>query len=123
MLTEIRWQKEQELMHSVFPQFKPFAEGHRFGFEGHLKGPRSGQCYRVVLTADETTYPQWPPEVCLDPKIGNHWVNQRGRRALCMLREWLPARSTFANTLLAVVRYLDEQDGVSSFAPRYSRED
>jgi ubiquitin-protein ligase len=121
MLTDVRWQKEQELMQDVFPQFKPFAEHASFGFEGYLKGPRSGRLYRVVLEADRTTYPQCPPNVRMKPKIGDHWIENRGRRALCVMRSWQPARSTFANTLLAVIRYLDEHDGVSSSAPRYPR--
>lgn len=123
MLTDTRWQKEQELMRSVFPQFRPFAVGSDFGFEGYLKGPRTGRTFLVVMEADRASYPQCPPRVCMDPEIGDHWVDYRGRRALCVSRDWQPARSTFANTLLAAVRYLDEHDGVSSFAPRYRRED
>jgi carbon-monoxide dehydrogenase catalytic subunit len=38
MLTDIRWEKEQELMRSVFPEFTPFINGRRFGFEGRIKG-------------------------------------------------------------------------------------
>lgn len=132
MLTEVRWQKEQELMQSVFPQFKPFTRGAGFGFdgylkgavfgfEGYLKGPRSRRCYRVLLEADEMAYPQCPPNVRMGPEIGEHWIGQGGQRVLCATRNWQPARSTFANTLLAVVKYLDEHDGVSSSAPRYSR--
>jgi hypothetical protein len=120
MLTEVRWQKEQQLMQSVFPQFKPFTRGagFGFGFEGYLKGPRSGR-YRVLLEADEVTYPQCPPNVRMDPQVGEHWIEHGGQRVLCATRNWQPARSTFANTLLAVVKYLDEHDGVSSSAPRY----
>jgi hypothetical protein len=121
MLTEARWQKEQELMQSVFPQFKPFTRHTEFGFEGFLKGPRSGRLYRVILEADQATYPQWPPNVCMDPKVGDHWVEHRGSRALCVVRDWQAARSTFANTILAVVKYLHEHDGISSSAPRYPR--
>lgn len=121
MLTETRWQKERELMQSVFPQFRPFNKSSICGFEGFLKGPRSGRTYRIVLEADEASYPQCPPNVRMDPKIGDHWVEHRGHRVLCAIREWQPARSTFANTLLAVVRFLDEHDGISSIAPRYPR--
>lgn len=121
MLTEARWQKEQQLMQSVFPQFRPFTKGSSFGFEGYVTGARSGQRYHVVLEGDETTYPQSAPNVLMTPRVGEHWVDHRSRRVLCVLREWQPARSTFANTLLAVFKYLDEHDGVSSSAPRYSR--
>lgn len=119
MLTEMRWQKEQELMQDVFPQFRPFSRGASFGFEGHLKGPRSGQFYRVVMEADKVTYPQSPPNVDMRPKIGENWIAHRGHRVLCMLRQWRPARSTFANTLLTVLRFIDEHDGRSGFAPPY----
>jgi hypothetical protein len=110
MLTETRWQKEQELMQSVFPEFRPFTRGSRFGFEGYLKGPRSSQIYGVTLEADQGTYPQLPPSVCMQPRVGIHWIGEDERRSLCMEREWRPARSTFANTLLALIRYLDEHD-------------
>jgi hypothetical protein len=123
MLTEPRWRKEQELMQGVFPQFKPFAKDHSFGFEGYLRGPRTGRSYHVVLKADTTTYPQWAPDVHVNPKLGDHWVEHLGRRVLCSVREWQPARSTFANTLLVVIKYLGEHDGVSSSAPRYRRGD
>lgn len=118
MLTDLRWQKEQELMNSVFPQFKPFAEPLVFGFEGHLVGRKSGRLYRVVIEGDKRTYPQCPPIVRMNPRIAEHWVEQRGGRALCMLRDWQPATSTFANTVLAVVRFLDEHDAVSCIAQR-----
>ena len=110
MLTEIRWQKERELMQSVFPEFKPFTRGSRFGFEGQLKGSRSSQIYGVTLEADQATYPQAPPSVCMAPRIGIHWIGDGESRRLCMEKEWRPARSTFANTLLALLRYLDEHD-------------
>lgn len=108
-------------MQDVFPQFKPFANNHGFGFEGQLAGPRSGQLYQVRIEADETTYPQWPPNVSMAPKVGDHWVEHRGKRVLCAVRDWQPARCSFANTVLMVVRYLHEHDGVSSSAVRYPR--
>lgn len=116
MLTDVRWQKEQELMRSVFPQFKPFLNGREFGFEGRLKGPRTGQVYCILLEADRTSYPQLPPNVSMKPRIGDHWIERKGRRALCVIREWQPARSTFANTLLTVLKFLHEHDGISGFA-------
>jgi len=110
MLTEARWQKEQELMQGVFPAFKPFSRGTRFGFEGYLKGPRSGRIYGVSLEGDQAAYPQSPPRVCMCPRVGLHWIGDGESRRLCMQREWRPARSTFANTVLALIRYLDEHD-------------
>jgi len=111
MLTEARWLKEQELMRSVFPQFMPFMRRSSFGFEGHLKGSRSGQRYRVVLEADQRSYPQCPPNIHMEPRIGHHWLGDR-RANLCVIKTWYAARSTFANTLLAAVKYLEEHDGV-----------
>lgn len=110
MLTENRWQKEQELMRSVFPEFIPFSENDGFGFAGCLKGHKSGIVYHVTIEAAHTTYPQCPPSVFMEPRIGTCWIGTEGHRKLCMDREWRPARSTFANTLLAVIRYLDEFD-------------
>jgi len=86
MLTEARWQKEQELMRSAFPEFAPFMQNSKFGFEGHLKS------------------------VFMNPRLGMCWIGADDRRRLCMQKEWRPARSTFANTLLGVIRFLDEFD-------------
>ena len=49
MLTDSRWQKEQELMRGTFPEFAPFMTKSRFGFEGYIRGCKSGRVYRVVL--------------------------------------------------------------------------
>ena len=134
MLTELRWQKELELMRSVFPQFRPYARCSAggmdtrvdpasacnlaemgttpaFGFEGRLIGPVSRRLYRVVLEAEPSTYPQCPPNVYLDPMVGHCWIGVSSKRTLCVTRTWRPAQSTFANTLLVVVKYLDEHDG------------
>ncbi len=110
MLTEPRWEKEQQLMQSVFPEFAAFTRDSRFGFQGYLKGQRSGRLYRVVLEADRSTYPQYPPDVHMDPKLGHHWYGA-GEQRLCVVRDWHAAKSTFANTLLAAIKYLHEHDG------------
>ena len=123
MLTEVRWQKEQELMESVFPQFRPFSKPSIFGFKGRLLGPKSGLSYRVVIEGDPATYPQCPPSVYMHPRIGVCWIGVEGnRRRLCMDRNWQPARSTFANTLLAVIRYLDEHDSETGSPSARARE-
>lgn len=118
MLTEPRWLKEQELMRSVFPEFTPFRKPKGFGFEGYLKGHKSGHRYHIRLQADQTTYPQCPPAVFMHPRIGMYWIGAQNRRQLCMQKEWRPARSTFANTLLGVIRYLDEFDPQAGSAAR-----
>ena len=123
MLTEARWQKERELMQSTFPEFEPFTRDASFGFEGHLKGARSGRCYRVILEAEQDKYPQVPPNVFMDPRIGVFWIGPEDHRRLCMQKEWRPARSTFANTLLGVVRFLDEFDRAPDPSPPPPRVD
>ncbi len=117
MLTETRWQKEQELMHSTFPEFAPFTKKDRFGFEGYLRGSKSGSLYRVILEGEQKAYPQCPPSVFMDPRIGMYWIGADDRRRLCMQKDWSPARSTFANTLLGVIRFLDEFDPTPGTAP------
>lgn len=74
MLTEARWQKEQELMESVFPEFRPFRRPSIFGFKGRLLGPRSGFSYRVMIEGDPAAYPQCPPSVYMHPRIGVCWI-------------------------------------------------
>ena len=111
MLTEIRWQREVELMQENFPAFSWFAEAPWFGFQGRLKGPRSGRLYEVVLEGREDLYPETYPSTYIDPSIGGNWrANRNGRSQseLCVVKTWLPSRSTFANTLLDVIKYLEE---------------
>jgi hypothetical protein len=119
MLTEDRWRREQELMRQNFPQFAPFAAPPWFGFQGHLIGSRSGRRYEVVLEGDERKYPQYKPAVYLNPQIGSHWVAPEhygwsGRPHMSQLclesLDWKPARSSFANMLLRVIKYLEEFD-------------
>ena len=140
MLTELRWRKERELMQDVFPQFKPYSRravtgfesevgflsewerdesGRRsvFGFEGCLKGSKTGRSYRVVMEAEPEAYPQCPPNVTIDPAVGSCWIGASDRRNLCVTRTWQPAQSTFANTLLVVIKYLEEHDGQPDIAP------
>ena len=105
MLTEVRWQKEQELMQSVFPQFKPFTRGAGFGFdgylkgavfgfEGYLKGPRSRRCYRVLLEADEMAYPQCPPNVRMGSR-NRGALDRAGRPAGPLCHEKLAAGQVY----------------------------
>lgn len=110
MLTEARWAKEQELMRSVFPEFEAFRRESRFGFLGRVRGPHSGQIYAVRMEADELTYPQVPPAIVMEPALGIHWIGEGAGRRLCVERQWRPARSTFANTLLTLIRYVAEHD-------------
>jgi len=96
-------------MQSVFPEFKWFAQPPRFGFQGYLRGKNTNRLYAVVLEANEKTYPQVPPNVYIDPRVGHHWIQDIPPK-LCVEKEWIPSRSTFANTLLAAIKYLEEFD-------------
>ena len=115
MLIEARWRKEKELMRRVFGRFRPFAEAPIFGFQGHLRGPRSGRLYEVVLESNEELYPQYDPSIYINPRIGANWRVSRYRRSepeLCVIKDWNPALSTFASALRAAIKYLNEQDGI-----------
>jgi hypothetical protein len=115
MLIEARWRKEKELMRTIFPHFRPFVEVPMFGFQGHLRGSRTGRFYEVVLESHEDLYPQLDPSMYLNPRIGTHWrVSRYGRSEpeLCVIKDWNPALSTFASALRAAIKYLDEHDGI-----------
>jgi len=115
MLTELRWEKEQALMRGVFPDFQAFNRDSCFGFQGCLKGKKSGRVYQVVLEAEQATYPQYAPHVRMEPNLGHYWIGEGLARRLCVTRDWQPARSTFANTLLVAIKFLEELDGVAAF--------
>jgi len=109
MLNVQRWRKEKELMAGAFPQFRPFADPPWFGFQGHLLGRL--RRYEVVLESREDAYPETPPSVYMNPQVGSHWrISAYGRPTpeLCVIKDWIASHSTFANTLLAVVKYLEE---------------
>jgi hypothetical protein len=119
MLTEDRWQMERKLMQNNFPQFVPFAEPPWFGFQGYLIGRKTGRRYEVVIEGDERKYPHFKPAVYLNPQIGRHWINPEHygwsgrpqRLQLCLdSLDWKPARSSFANMLLRVIKYVEEFD-------------
>ncbi len=106
-------------MRESFPQFKPFAEPPWFGFQGYLIGRKSGKRYEVVMEGDERKYPHYKPAAYLNPRIGWHWVTPghygwSGRPRLPQLcldsLDWKPARSSFANMLLRVIKYVEEFD-------------
>jgi hypothetical protein len=111
MLSQARWEAECILMHSVFPEFRPFCENGIVGFRGYLRGPRSGRLYRVAIQASVSLYPESEPAVYMDPRAeGHHWIDD-GR--LCYQRDgrpWRPGRGTFANTLLIAADYVADFD-------------
>ena len=109
MLTQKRWGKELQLMRDVFPQFGPFAAPPKFGFQGRLRGKRTGRLYEVVLEADERVYPQEPVAIYMNPRIGHHWIAD-GR--MCVEgQQWIPARDNFGSWLLRTIEYLEINHG------------
>ena len=120
MLTVVRWEKELELMQYNFPKFAWFADPPNFGFQGYLRGRRSGRLYEVVLEADERFYPAHKPAVYLNPPVGPHWIRpdhygwKNGRRdlpQLCVPGDiWIPKLDNFGSWLLRVIEYLEKHD-------------
>jgi hypothetical protein len=118
MLDPRRWWVEREIMRGRFPWIWPFEtpSGH-VGFFGHLRGPRSGWLYEVVLKIPARLYPETKPPIYLDPRIGSNWrvdtVNHDPRGKLCYDRPgysaWNPARSTFANCIGIALDYLADK--------------
>jgi hypothetical protein len=107
-------------MEQHLPEFEWFAEPPRFGFQGYLKGERTRRLYEVVLETYENEYPSVAPVVFMNPRVGSYWYNGNGIHGvdryyqdpiLCVIKAWNPALSSFANTLLAVIKYLHEWDG------------
>ncbi len=119
MLTETRWMKEIDLMRRNFPTFDSFAEPPWFGFQGLIRGRKTGKYYEVVLEGHEDEYPQKKPAVYINPSLGPHWVSpsyygwsgRPGRPQLCMkIDGWSPAYDTFASVLIRVIKYIEDWD-------------
>ena len=104
-------------MKQRFPSFKPFETANgNVGFFGHLRGPRSGSLYQIVLKVPARAYPATEPAIYIYPRLGSNWradtVNQDPQGKLCYDRKghvWDPAQSTFANCVLVACDYLEAQ--------------
>ena len=116
-MTENRWIAEIEFVKQHFPNFTPFTTRSGYvGFAGTLKGKR--RQYQVVIKVPANAYPAEEPRTYMDPKPEtHHWIPQNDTpmdsRHLCYQREgkkWNPAKSTFANCILIVVRYINAFD-------------
>jgi len=94
-------------MKNAFPEFRAFARPPQFGWEGHLRGKKSGQLYGVVLVSTESTYPADRPRVFMTPRFGHHWYSDG---SMCIASRWDPALHTFAGTLLRVIEYMENND-------------
>jgi len=105
MLTIERYRKEWELMRNAFPEFTAYAIPPRFGWQGYLKGDRTGRHYEVVLEADESDYPGSRPSVFINPRFGGNWL---ANGALCIADYWDAGYHTFANTVLRVIEYMEK---------------
>lgn len=119
MLNEQRWWVEIKIMERRFPWFRPFetASGH-VGFFGHLRGPRTGRLYEVVLKVPARVYPDVEPPIYMLPRLTNHWrqdtVNNDPSGRLCYKRDgtqWRPAKHTFANCVAFALEYLEDFNG------------
>lgn len=109
MLIRRRWEREKELMRYHFPNFMPFADPPWFGFQGTLY--KNGREFKVVIESREDRYPEWPPSVYMEPRIGPRWrtsLYQRPDPELCVNRDWSPALSSFNSTTFLALGYLHE---------------
>jgi ubiquitin-protein ligase len=106
-LDTVRYAMEWQLMRNTFPEFRAFARPPRFGWEGYLRGKRSGQLYAVVLTSTESTYPASRPKVFLTPRFGHHWLSDGSLCIDSLKSPWDPALHSFANTLVRVIEYME----------------
>jgi hypothetical protein len=118
MLDPRRWSVEREIMRQRFPWILPFETANGYiGFFGHLRGPKSGRLYEVLLKIPARFYPETEPPLYLDPHLGGNWrqdtVNHDPQGRLCYDRPgqsaWSPARSTFANCIMVALDYLAVQ--------------
>ena len=115
MLDPQRWLVEREIMRRHFPWISPFETVNGYiGFFGHLRGPKTGRLYEVLLKIPARLYPEVEPPLYLDPHLGGNWrqdaVNRDPRGRLCYDRigygKWVAARSTFANCIMVALDYL-----------------
>src|SRR5258708_33959412 len=73
MLDSQRWWVEREIMRRRFPWISPFETTNGYiGFFGHLRGPKSGRLYEVLLKIPARLYPETEPPLYLDPRLGNN---------------------------------------------------
>src|SRR5437016_5141591 len=112
-LTIQRLEKEVKLMATIFPNWELFAVPSRgvFGFQGKLSGLNNGKIYEVVIEAKEDSYPITPPAIYIDPlpPISGNWLPGEasdGRAQVCKVKQWNPAKNTFANCVLDAVKFL-----------------
>ena len=62
MLDPRRWAVEREIMRQRFPWISPFETANGYvGFFGHLRGPRSGRLYEVLLKIPRGSTPRSSP--------------------------------------------------------------
>jgi len=94
-------------MRNAFPEFRAFARPPQFGWEGYLRGKRSGQLYGVALCSTESTYPASRPKVFINPRCGGNWLPDG---SLCIDSRWDPALHSFAGTLLRVIEYMENNN-------------
>lgn len=107
MLSQVRWQAEQQLMQRAFGEgFTPFVDEKFAGFFGHLRGSR-GQVYEVEIRAKIKNYPQSAPKVFIRPRVGSNYLWDG---SLCVNHPWQPARGSFAQQILYAAAYIKEKE-------------
>jgi hypothetical protein len=104
-IDKLRYAMEWQLMRNNFPEFRAFTRPPQFGWEGYLRGKRSGQLYGVLLTATERTYPAHRPQVFITPRFGGNWL---ANGSLCIESPWDAALHSFANTVIRVIEYMEK---------------
>jgi hypothetical protein len=106
-INKLRYAMEWQHMRNTFPEFRAFSRPPQFGWEGYLRGKKTGQLYAVLLTSTESTYPASRPKVFITPRFGGNWLVDR---SLCIETPWDAAFHSFANTLLRVIEYMEKNN-------------
>ena len=116
MMQESRWTAEVAIMNKYFPQFAAFKTNNgSVGFNGLIRGPRTGREYTLIVKVPAQIYPEREPAVYIQPRVGlGHWqidgVNHDPNGRLSFSMPWVPQRSSFANCVLCAIQFLEEFD-------------
>jgi ubiquitin-protein ligase len=109
-INKVRYAMEWQLMRNTFPEFRAFSRPPQFGWEGFLRGKKSGRLFGVILTSTEMSYPAYRPKVFITPRFGGNWLADG---SLCIDNHespWNAALDSFANTLLRVIEYMEKNN-------------
>jgi len=91
-----------------FRQFVAFSRDGLIGFAGKLRGKRTGRIYEVRIQVPAHGFPAQKPAVYMNPHPeSHHWLRDG---SLCVESLWVPGKTTFANTVLVVAKYIEDFD-------------